>query len=109
MRSVLVIVLAIGGCKFDPLIRTAPSDGDGHPSDGNPGGEPAVDAMVDAMVDATGVDPRCVAHATMVGTGGHHYFATANKSWSGAESECQSFFGHLVKVESLEENNFIKA
>lgn len=41
--------------------------------------------------------------------GGHVYKLIANLAWSDAQAACVSDQGHLVKIEDMNENNFLQA
>jgi hypothetical protein len=101
MRLALVV---IAGCSFHtqelgPIAKAdAPRAGDAPVAHDAP-----IDAAPDAPPDAPSM---CVTHATTT-FGGHHYFATANASWTAAETACESFGGHLVKLETQGEDQFV--
>ena len=42
-------------------------------------------------------------------SGGHHYFKTANMSWAAAQGACVAVGGHLAKIETSTEDDFITA
>ena len=98
MRAVVFVML--GACGFAP---TPGSAGDAPGDDARM----AIDARpIDAaMIDAS---PTCLTHATAQ-NGGHHYFRTAKEGWFTAQAECITFGGHLVKIETSAENDFVKA
>ena len=89
MRAVACVLLV--GCSF----HTQAASGSGD-----------VDASA-GTVDAPGASATCRARATDM-FAGKHYFATANSlAWIGAQHDCASSGGHLVKITSAAENDFV--
>jgi len=65
--------------------------------------------MIDAprAIDAPPAS-ACLSASTDM-SGGHHYFKTANMSWAAAQGACVAVGGHLAKIETSTEDDFITA
>ena len=98
MRWLLLVTAA---CSFEH--GSLQSDGPGSGSGSQQTDARPLDASIDAPLDA---NPGCLTRATKT-YNGHHYFATSDKSWDASQAECASVSGHLVKIETSGENNFI--
>jgi hypothetical protein len=97
MRGLFAIAVALCGCNFDPVPApvTGGSDAAGT-SDG-------ASVLSDAPIGAT-----CPSRYTEK-YNGHSYFATGFQSWTGAKAECATDGGHLIKIETTEENQELAA
>ncbi|MDB4952811.1 MAG: perlucin-like protein [Myxococcales bacterium] len=104
MRAHLMLVLATS-CAYAPGLTGDAAKSRDAGSD--------VSATRDAQpIDAPKLwmdaSSTCIAHASDT-SAGHHYFVTGVKTRDNAASECASFEGHLVKLESEPENTFVTA
>lgn len=95
MRWVLALLTA---CSFEHGALTTDGRGSGSAIDARP-----IDARIDAPIDAS---PMCIAQSTATYLG-HHYFETQNLSWTLAQQTCSTLGGHLVKIETMDENIFV--
>ena len=96
MRWAFALLLA--ACSFE---HGALSTIDGRGS--STGDARPIDARIDAPIDASSM---CLAQSTATHLG-HHYFETQNLSWDLAKGTCASLGGHLVKIETMDENLFV--
>jgi lectin-like protein len=91
-------IAAASGCTFDPQLHSNPG-----------GGAPDASAATpDAFVAALDVAPAgCpVAYAASFGT--HKYRLTdKDYGWADAQAQCQTDGGHLIKIETREEDDFL--
>ena len=87
MRAI-VVATALAGCSFDHGADP------GHDAAMSPG---------DRTPDTAGA-AACLAASTH-SYGGHHYFATLAGSRATCETSCEAVAGHLVKIESADEND----
>ncbi len=107
MRVAWTVAL-LGACAFTP--GSSPRDAQGHAgTDGaiahSDGASVPPDAAPDAPPDAS--PGTCVTHSTTT-FNGHHYFQTSqNADWLGAQNECDHYGGHLVKITSQQEDQFV--
>lgn len=98
MRWTAITVFA-AACSFEPQLETKPAS--------NPDAAGAPDAAVTLPPDMAPPAAGCpIAYAAAFGT--HRYRLTdKDYSWPAARDQCQSDGGHLVKIETREEDNFL--
>ena len=73
------------------------------------GTAPATPPMVDAprMIDGSGTtNPQCPGDYPLT-FDGHVYKLISNVDWSNGQLTCQADQGHLVKIETMAENDFL--
>src|SRR5258706_15524623 len=91
MRGLFAIAVALCGCNFDP-IPAGTSGGDA--AAGQDGASVLSDSPIGAMCPSRYTEKY----------NGHSYFATGSVSWTEAKTECGQDGGHLIKIETTEEN-----
>jgi hypothetical protein len=102
----------VAGCSFEhgaltgnggPREAGVTIDSPKQTTDAKAGDARPADATMMGMPDA---NSTCLATATQT-IGGHHYFATAYGTWQASQNACASFGGHLVKIETMSENQSV--